>query len=169
VLGVDGLTIRPLEERDIAWAEGLLGAAFGGRHQARLGELVDPLAHPGLVAELDGRPAGVVTYVQDGDSVEISYLETVVQGAGVGTELVDAVEHETGASRLWLVTTNDNLDALRFYQRRRFRISEIRPGAVDEARRSLKPTIPDVGRFGIPIRDEIILERRHSGATNTKD
>jgi ribosomal protein S18 acetylase RimI-like enzyme len=166
---VDGLTIRPLEETDIAWAEGLLGAAFGGRNQARLGVLVDVLAGAGLVAEVDGRPAGVVTYQQDGDGVEISYLETVVRGSGIGTELVDAVERETGASRLWLLTTNDNLDALRFYQRRRFRISEVRPGAVDVARRSLKPTIPEVGRFGIPIRDEIILERRHSGAANTKD
>ena len=154
------LTIRRLGDQYIVWAESLIGAAFGGRQQARLGEMVDALGLPGLVAELDGRPAGLVTYRQESDGVEICYLETVVQGAGVGTKLLDAVERETGASRLWLVTTNDNLDALRFYQRRGFRISEVRPGAVDAARRSLKPTIPEVGRFGIPIRDEIILERR---------
>ncbi len=58
-----------------------------------------------------------------------------------------------------MVTTNDNLDALRFYQRRGFTIAEIRRRAVDESRRTLKPTIPDVGCFGIPVRDEIILER----------
>jgi hypothetical protein len=63
------------------------------------------------------------------------------------------------ADCLWLVTTNDNLDALRFYQRRGFRITEVRLGAVDEARRTLKPGIPAIGASGIPIRDEIVLER----------
>jgi ribosomal protein S18 acetylase RimI-like enzyme len=77
----------------------------------------------------------------------------------VGTRLLDAVEDRTGAQRLWLVTTNDNLDALRFYQRRGFRISEVRPGASDEARRTLKPSMSEVGNFGIPIRDEIVVER----------
>jgi ribosomal protein S18 acetylase RimI-like enzyme len=65
----------------------------------------------------------------------------------------------TEGQRLWLVTTNDNLDALRFYQRRGFRITEVRPGASDEARRALKPSMSEVGNFGIPIRDEIVLER----------
>jgi hypothetical protein len=57
------------------------------------------------------------------------------------------------------VTTNDNVDALRFYQRRGFRLRAVRPGAVDDARRTLKPEIPAVGEQGIPIRDEIELER----------
>jgi hypothetical protein len=61
---------------------------------------------------------------------------------------------------VWLVTTNDNLVALRFYQRRGFRLSALRPGAVDEARRRLKPAIPDAGAFGIPLRDELELELR---------
>jgi hypothetical protein len=61
---------------------------------------------------------------------------------------------------MWLVTTNDNLEALRFYQRRGFVLSALRAGAVDEARRELKPMIGRVGNFGIPIRDEIELEAR---------
>ena len=59
---------------------------------------------------------------------------------------------------MWLVTTNDNLEALRFYQRRGFVLSALRAGAMDEARRKLKPRISRVGDFGIPIRDEIELE-----------
>jgi hypothetical protein len=58
---------------------------------------------------------------------------------------------------VWLVTTNDNLDALRFYQRRGLRLVAVHAGAVDEARR-LKPEIARVGEYGIPIRDEIELE-----------
>jgi ribosomal protein S18 acetylase RimI-like enzyme len=153
------LVVRPFVEEDMEWAETLIGAAFGGRLQARLGALIDALVCPGIVAELEGRPAGIVTYRQDGDDVEIAYLEVAVKQVGIGTRLVEAVAEATRASRLWLVTTNDNLDALRFYQRRGFRVAEVRPGAVNEARRTLKPTIPPVGFFGIPVRDEIVLER----------
>jgi GNAT superfamily N-acetyltransferase len=60
--------------------------------------------------------------------------------------------------RLRLTTTNDNLDALRFYQRRGFRLVALRPGAVDAAR-ALKPEIPVTGAHGIPLRDELDLER----------
>lgn len=76
--------------------------------------------------------------------------------AGTGTALVEAVAGDAGARRLRLVTTNDN--ALRFYQRRGFRLAELHVGAVDEARR-LKPTIPTIGDHGIPLRDELVLER----------
>jgi hypothetical protein len=55
------------------------------------------------------------------------------------------------------VTTNDNVNALRFYQRRGFRLSELRAGAVDEARRQRKPSIAPVADNGIPIRDELEL------------
>ena len=57
------------------------------------------------------------------------------------------------------MTTNDNTDALRFYQRRGFRIRAVRSGAVDDARRRLKPGIPAIGDHGIPLSDEIELER----------
>ncbi len=81
---------------------------------------------------------------------------------GVGTALLSAVARvakAAGCSRLWLVTTNDNLHALRFYQRRGFRLVALRPGAIDRARRELKPEISLVGLEGIPIHDELELER----------
>jgi ribosomal protein S18 acetylase RimI-like enzyme len=152
-------TIRPFDARDVPWAEALIGAQFGGRLQARSGSVVDALAGPGFVAELDGDPVGIVTYSAEPSGVEILYLEVTARHVGVGTSLIDAVEARTLPGRLWLVTTNDNLDALRFYQRRGFRIAEVRLGAVEEARRTLKPTIPVNGSFGIEIRDELVLER----------
>jgi ribosomal protein S18 acetylase RimI-like enzyme len=73
--------------------------------------------------------------------------------------LVDALVRRVGSGgRIWLVTTNDNVDALRFYQRRGFRLRALRPGAVDEARRLLKPRIPATGIYGIELRDELELE-----------
>ena len=152
------VTIRALGDADLPWAERLL-SGFGGRLQVRLGSVVDPLTLSGLIAERDGEPVGIVTYEPDGDDVEVVYIEVTDKHQGVGTRLLDAVEARTEARRLWLVTTNDNLDALRFYQRRGFRITLVRPGATDEARRTLKPSIAEVGSFGIPIRDEIVLER----------
>jgi ribosomal protein S18 acetylase RimI-like enzyme len=89
-------------------------------------------------------------------------IDSVVRHTGVGAALLDAavrVAATAGAERLWLVTTNDNLDALRFYQRRGMRIVAVSPGAVDEARR-LKPSIPRVGRYGIAMHDELTLELR---------
>ena len=64
---------------------------------------------------------------------------------------------------MWLVATNDNRSALRFYQRRGLAITQVRPGAVGAARRTLKPSIPLAGEHGIPIRDEILLERLPKG------
>jgi hypothetical protein len=55
------------------------------------------------------------------------------------------------------MTHNDNLDALRFYQRRGFSISGIRLNSMARARK-IKPSIPLIGDYNIPIRDEIDLE-----------
>jgi ribosomal protein S18 acetylase RimI-like enzyme len=115
---------------------------------------------PGFVALQDGELAGLVTYHIEGDGCEVVTLDSLSEGQGIGTALIEAVKdagHAAGCRRLWLITTNDNLHALGFYQKRGFRLVAVRPGAVDEARK-LKPEIPWVGNDGILIRDEIELE-----------
>ena len=115
---------------------------------------------PTLIAWDGAERVGEATYCLDGESAELASLNATVSGRGIGSTLVAAVEdavRATGARRLWLITTNDNVDALRFYQRRDFRLARLSPGAVDEARR-LKPEIPEIGEHGIPIHDEIELE-----------
>jgi ribosomal protein S18 acetylase RimI-like enzyme len=131
--------------------------------QARRGELIDVLALQGFVAELAGGRAGVLTYRIDDEACELAALVALESGRGIGSALVDAIRAEAttaGWDRIWVVTTNDNLRALRFYQRRGFVLCVLRPGAVDEARRTLKPSIGTVGGGGIPIRDELELELR---------
>jgi len=59
---------------------------------------------------------------------------------------------------MWVVTTNDNVDALRFYQRRGFRLVALRPGVVTRSRQSIKREIPRTGSYGIELRDELELE-----------
>ena len=155
------MLVREYRESDRAWAEAFVRDEFGGRLQARRGELLDVLALPGFVAEHGGRPIGLVTYRLENDECELAFIGALERHAGVGTALLDALLRAVSeCERIWLVTTNDNLEALRFYQRRGFVLSALRPGAVDEARERLKPQISTLGEFGIPLRDEIELELR---------
>jgi GNAT superfamily N-acetyltransferase len=142
-------------------------AERGATHVARRNQLVDPLDHPALLAEdqQDGRLLGVLTYVVDRDRAqcEVLTLHAVRQWRGVGTALLQLVERlaaEQGCGRLWLITTNDNVDALRFYQRRGFRLAALHRGAVDDSRARLKPEIPTVGDYGIALRDELELDKQ---------
>jgi ribosomal protein S18 acetylase RimI-like enzyme len=119
-------------------------------------------ALPALLAEQDGGIVGLLTYVLSNDGLEIVTLDALLQHSGIGTALLNAATdtaRRAGAERLWLVTTNDNLDALRFYQRRELRIVGIAPNAVVSAR-ARKPSIPLVGEYGIPLHDELTLELR---------
>jgi ribosomal protein S18 acetylase RimI-like enzyme len=102
----------------------------------------------------------LITYRVEGDVCEIITLNSLVEGRGIGTALVQAVREaavEAGCRRLWLITTNDNLTALRFWQKRGFSLVRVYRNAVTDSRR-LKPEIPLTGEHGIPIRDEIELE-----------
>jgi ribosomal protein S18 acetylase RimI-like enzyme len=129
---------------------------------ARRAELVDAVARPAIVAVEDDEVVGVLSYELGPIECEILALYVSRQWAGVGSALVGAVADvaiAAGCRRCWLVTTNDNVDALRFYQRRGFHLTALRCGAVDQARRSLKPAISLVGEYGIPLRDELELAR----------
>jgi GNAT superfamily N-acetyltransferase len=95
---------------------------------------------------------------RDRPVAELVAINAFVPWRGIGTALLTTI-----AARLWpefetlrLTTTNDNVDALRFYQRRGFRLTALRAGAVDHARLA-KPSIPTIGEHGIPLRDEIDL------------
>ncbi len=155
-----GIVVRPALPVDRTTVDAFL-AGHDADAVARLGELVDARRHPALIAELDGALAGVAIWIAGEGSIEILTLHAACQWGGAGTALIAAaqtVARAIGARRLWLITTNDNLDALRFYQRRGFRLDRVHAGAVDRSRATLKPGIPKVGCFGIPIRDELELE-----------
>ena len=153
--------VRPFEPAiDTEWRDAHLRDHWGGPMQARRGEVVDVRGLSTLVAVRDVARVGLLCYRDDGDGWwELVLISAVADRTGVGTALVDAMRAQVGSgARIWVVTTNDNIDALRFYQRRGFQLRAVRPGAVDEARRTMKPEIPAVGRYGIPLRDEVELE-----------
>ena len=159
------ITAAPDAAEDAA-LESLVQRQLGDRWQARGGELIDVLASPVvLVAERDGEVVGVACCGEPGGDppeVELIALATDPHGQGAGGGLIDAVMDRArgeGVSAVWLVTTNDNLRALRFYQRRGFRLRALHPNAVTRARQQVKPGIPLTGEDGIPVRDEIELVR----------
>lgn len=105
---------------------------------------------------------GLITYVLYHDSLEVISLDSIQEGKGIGTCLMKEVEHfakERSIPQIELITTNDNLQALKFYQKRGYRITDVITNAVAEARK-VKPTIPIIGNDGIPLFDELKLKKK---------
>lgn len=162
------IRVRDLAPDDRAWADALISAHQGSRMTARLGELLDPLELDGLVAEASGERVGLATVHETPDGgLELLTLHAEPRGTGAGTALLQTalqVAGATGHSRLWLVTTNDNLDAIGFYLRRGMRVARLHTGAVEADRATLKPEIPQVNPSnGLPVRDLVELELPAAG------
>jgi GNAT superfamily N-acetyltransferase len=141
---------------DATWIARVLEDHWAGTLIRADGRSLDALRLPALIT---GAQEGLAIYEVAGDRAELVVLEALIRRRGIGTALLAELAARAGrlgARSLHLSTTNDNLDALRFYQRRGFRLAEVRPGAID-AYRALKPGIARVGSYGIPVRDELRL------------
>lgn len=154
------MEIRSVETGDLAWIRALLHARWGACRVVTRGRCFDADGLPGFVAVDEDQLVGLVTYHQEGEAVEIVSLDSLESGKRIGTHLVQAVVNEAranGCRRVWLITTNDNTGALRFYQKIGFDLAALHRHAIEPSRR-LKPSIPEIGIDGIPIRHEIELE-----------
>jgi ribosomal protein S18 acetylase RimI-like enzyme len=115
---------------------------------------------PGFIAIENRTIIGLITYHIEGDQCEIVTLNSLKEGIGIGSQLIKSVKlvaENRRCCRVWLITTNDNIAAIQFYQKRGFHMVAIYPDAIQKSRR-LKPSIPLLGHQGIPIRDEIEFE-----------
>ena len=155
------IRIRPTGPEDRGFVNALVKERWGAEVVVTRGRLLRPTDLKGFIAEKGGEAKGLITYEMRGDQCEVVTLDSLEEGLGIGTALVEAVCSEARAAscpRVWLITTNDNLKAVRFYQKRGFVLAALHRNAIAESRK-LKPSIPLVGEEGIPIRDEIELER----------
>jgi ribosomal protein S18 acetylase RimI-like enzyme len=153
------LETRPVH--DPAWIGAFLRQHWGADFIVSRGRKSRPEDMVGVQALMNGEVAGLVTWRIDGDEMEILSLDSLDPQSGVGTALLEhtiATARVKGMRRVWLATSNDNLDALRFYQRRGMRLCAIHRDSV-AACRKLKPEIPEIGKYGIPLSDEVELER----------
>jgi ribosomal protein S18 acetylase RimI-like enzyme len=153
--------VREVRDDERAWLRATIVERWGEEIVVGRGRAWTPHELPALAAvDNAGERVGVATYSVEGAVAELVTIDALRTGAGVGRRLLDAVAaaaRAAGVERLLVMTTNDNLAALRFYQRNGFRLAELRPGAVDESRATLKPSIPQTGNDDIPLRDEIDL------------
>lgn len=155
------MQVRPKHAGDAAWIGEVLRRFWAGPLVvAGAGLVIDASRLPALIA---GDREGLASYAiaVDGRTAELVTLNALAPRRGVGTALVEALAARlgrAGVGELWVSMTNDNLDALRFYQRRGFRLIAVHPGAIDLARLA-KPAIPAVGAYGIPVRDRLDLVR----------
>ena len=125
-----------------------------------LGEIVDMTVVEGIAAMDGDEIVGLITYRVSGDTCEITSLDSLGEGQGIGTALlkqVIALAKEKNCLKVSLITTNDNIHAIQFYQKRGFDLVRLHKDSIQQAR-VLKPEIPLIGSNGIPIRDELEFE-----------
>ena len=125
-----------------------------------LGEIVDMTVVEGIAAMDGDEIVGLITYRVSGDTCEITSLDSLREGQGIGTALLEqviALAREKNCLKVSLITTNDNIHAIQFYQKRGFDLVRLHKDSIQQAR-VLKPEIPLIGSNGIPITDELELE-----------
>ncbi|MCA0456381.1 MAG: GNAT family N-acetyltransferase [Chloroflexi bacterium] len=152
--------VRQVEANERPLVAAFLEAQWGSVQIVSRGCVHEADQLPAYFAIWDDQLVGLVTYHIKGDECEIVSLDSLMVRIGVGGALIEAVVQKAAyhnCKRLWLITSNDNLTALGFYQRRGFRLVAVYQGAID-ASRKIKPSIPFIGMDNIPIHDEIELE-----------
>ncbi|MCC7364920.1 MAG: GNAT family N-acetyltransferase [Dehalococcoidia bacterium] len=140
------------------WAEFTGGAPVLAAFGAFMPADVEALE---LVDEAAGRRA-LITWKQEGDTAELVSVHAAPPGGGAGAELLAVIEarlRAAGVRRLLVATTNDNIDAVRFYQRHGFRLVRIHLDWMDRVRER-KPHVPRTGNHGLPLQDLWELEKQ---------
>jgi GNAT superfamily N-acetyltransferase len=154
------LELRRLSQNDLPRLRRFWIDHWGGEEMITRGNVYRPEQLDGFVVDDGNEWMGLLTFfIKDGEC-EVTSLDSLREGQGIGSMLIDKTIAEArarGCKRLFLITTNDNMHALGFYQKRGFEIVAVHRGAVNESRKR-KPSIPLVGMDGIPLRDEIELE-----------
>lgn len=154
------IRLRNVNGADRTWVDKIV-AGWGADFIVSRGRKIYPQELPGYLAENSaGEKLGLATYEIINDHCELVTLDAFTKFTGVGTALLEEVTQaarKAGCQRLWLITTNDNLDAIHFYQRRGMTIAAVHVNSLNLSRQ-IKPSIPLIGQHRIPLRDEIEFE-----------
>lgn len=116
----------------------------------------------GFIAAEKDNIIGLITYCINNGECEIVSLDSITENKGIGSSLIELVIQRALAEkcyRVWLITTNDNTKAIRFYQKRGFDMAAFFRNSVERSRK-IKPEIPKQGNDNIPILHEIEFEYR---------
>jgi ribosomal protein S18 acetylase RimI-like enzyme len=125
------------------------------------GEIIDGTKLDGFLLQEESKIIGLVTYKFYENICEIISLDSKKENIGIGSALLKKAEKvatDNDCKKMRLITTNDNMRALQFYQKRGYCLTKLYPNAMDEVRK-VKPSVPELGDNDIPLRDEIELEK----------
>ena len=154
------IEISELNEKDRLPVSRLIAESWGSILSVSKGKIHDTSRLPGFVCRVENKIAGVLTYNIEQAECEIVTLDCKISNKGLGTKLINKVidkAREKQCKRIWLITTNDNVNAIRFYQKRGFEWVGFYKNAIVKSR-LLKPEIPEFGYDDIPIKHEIEFE-----------
>jgi ribosomal protein S18 acetylase RimI-like enzyme len=138
------MDIRDVSDADRGWLREFLEAKWG-LPVVSVSGAYDPSTLPALLAYEDGRTVGALTYRLTEGECEVVTLNSLQEGRGVGTALLsEALQIATERGlRLWLITTNENISAIRFYQRRGMDLWRLHRDFVDVVQRHKPPVYDD--------------------------
>ena len=165
------IRIRAVRDADRPAMLRILTAAWGSGDVVTRGRVHPAHQYPGFLAVADDCVVGLLTYRLQGGRCEVISLDSLWEGRGIGTRLLRAAERvarRAGCREAWLITTNDNLHAIGFYQKRGWMLRRVHQGAIARSR-ALKPSIPRIGIDGIPLRDEIEMYKSLRGGGVARD
>jgi len=154
------ISCTPINYKDRSWIRKILQVNWGSDLIITKGVKHPVAEYPGFIAWKDNRRVGLLTYHLQDRECEITSLNSLAENQGIATALLNEtkiIAIKNACKRIWLITTNDNCKAMIFYQKRKFKLKALYPGAISETRKT-KPSLPLLGIDRIPIRDEIELE-----------
>jgi N-acetylglutamate synthase-like GNAT family acetyltransferase len=154
-------TIKTAAKTDFGWIKELYARTWSGDICVSRGKVqkVDDFTG-GFVAEVGGQKTAFVTYTVSGPELEITGIVSLKEKDGIGSALVKTVidlAKKQKLKKVCLVTTNDNLNGIGFWQKRGFKLVKVYPGSMEFVRK-IKPAVPLIGENGIPLNDELELE-----------
>lgn len=154
------MSLRRLTDDDLPRLRQFWMKHWGSEEMVSRGKIYRPQQLEGFVVEDSHEWLGLLTFFINDNECEVTSIDSLHEGQGIGTMLLNKTVEEArerDCKRIYLITTNDNLNALGFYQKRGFELVKIHRGAVNESRK-IKPRIPWIGMNNIPLKDEIELE-----------
>jgi len=153
-------SIERITDSTRLFVDNQIAESWGSPYIITRGVRHDTRTHPGFVAVRNGEILAHALYHIAGCNCEITVLESLRPNQGAGSALIKAVievAKAAGCKRVWLITTNDNTHAIRFYQQFGFALKAVHINSIEELRK-LKPLIPQTGYDDIPIAHEFEFE-----------
>ena len=152
--------INEISSKDSSLVASFIAESWGSPMSISRGRMVDTSKLPGFICKKDNQIVGLLTYHIDNKDCEIVTLNSQIKNIGLATQLINKVIEKAKSldcKRVWLITTNDNTYAIRFYQKRGFEWVGFYRNSMEESRK-LKPEIPELGDDNISIKHEIEFE-----------